>query len=306
MAVEKFRRVLGTPPPDTDDLSAATKPEPDPWAWLSGPPKIIERKELIVTLRLPPGTIDKNASFDPKKVGFMDLPGELRNQVYVLAFKTKAQIDFKARTGFSHSSAFLRVNKTIYNEARTVLYGKNRFVFDQSTSRLGHYFEHQWTETNYAHVRKFLTEIGPENTSLMKNIGLNLEDATPSGHPGTTMNSRRFEKNKDLYWILKCLGRYGKLEKVKLGFSGRRTLQFRGVNAPFLYALGAVKTDVLGFGDPHTDPEKKDHWDRIGYSRIDDSLKNTLEGVMVRPVPLKSIDPRLESELCSGQTGKDS
>ena len=224
----------------------------------------------------------------------MDLPGELRNQVYILAFKKEAQIDFRARNGFSHSSAFLRVNKIVYNEARTVLYGMNRFVFDQSTSRLGNYFEHQWRETNYAHVRKFLTDIGPENTSLLKDIGLNFEDATPSGHPGTTMNARRFEKNKDLYWVIKNLGRYGKLEKIKLGFSGRRTMQFRNVNAPFLYALGAVKTDVLGFGDPHTAVESKDYWDRMGHNRLDDSLQRTLEGVMVRPVPLKNIDPRLE------------
>ena len=293
-AVEKFRRILGQTCPDTDDLDTAVKACAD--AWLPDCLKSIkpEPKKKIVRLRLPPGTIDKNACFDPTKVGFMDFPGELRNQIYFLVFKNKKQIEFGARTGFAHSAAFLRVNRTVHDEARNVLYGENRFVFDQSTSRIGTYYENHWRETNYGFIRKFLTDIGPDNTSLITNLGFNFEDATPSGHPGTSMDARRYENNKDLYWILKYLGRHSRLEKLKLGFSGRRSLHFSKTNAAFLHALGAVKTDHLTFGDPRTEQEEESRWERMGYCRLEDSLKKVLEGVMVRPQSLKLLDPRLQ------------
>jgi len=293
-AVEKFRKILGAAPPDTNNLNTAAKAIADALIPVSLNPRTVAPKKLIVKLRLPPGSIDKNASFDPKKVGFMDFPGELRNQIYLLALKDKKQINFKARTGFSHSAGFLGVNKTVYNEARKFLYGENRFIFDQSTSRLGSYFENHWKETNYGHIRQFLTSIGPENISLITDLGFNFEDATPSGHPGTTMNSRRYERNQDLYWILKKLARHGKLEKLKLGFSGRRALRFSKFNAAFLYALAAVKTDKISFGDPHSDFAYECHWDSVHYGRVDIELKDTLKGVMVRPQPLKLLDPRLE------------
>lgn len=293
-SVENFMKIVGPPPPDTDDLDKAVRAVTNAWLPEHLKSKTSEPIRFIVKLRLPPGTIDKNASFDPNKVGFMDLPGELRNKVYLLAFKDKKQVEFKSRNGFPHSAAFLRVNKTVYNEGRTILYGQNRFVFDQSTYRVGEYYEHQWKEMNYSHIRKFLTDIGPGNTSLITNVGLNLEDATPSGHPGTTMNARRFEHNKDLYWILKHLARHSKLEKLKLGFAGRRVMHLVRSEAAFLHALAAVKTDDLAFGDPHTESTGEDLWDRMHYCKLDDNLKKTLEGVMKRPMPLRLLDPRLQ------------
>ena len=292
-AVETFQKLLGAPPPDTDDLDAAASALADAMVPMSLKSNTVKPMKAIVKLKLPKGTIDKNASFDPKKVGFMDFPGELRNQIYYLVFKHQNKIIFKSRTGFSHSSAFLRVNKTIYNEARKFLYGENRFIFDQSTSRIGNYFEEHWREPNYYFLRKFFSDIGPVNTGLIKDIGLNLEDATPSGHPGTTMNDRRFEKNKDLYWILKYLARHGKIEKLKLGIAGRRTLRLHRSNAAFLHALAAVKTDDLIFGHPYADIDYSDRWDRSRYGRIETELIDLLEGVMVRPQPLKLLDPRL-------------
>lgn len=293
-AVLKFNKILGHPPIDTDDLNEAVKDLTDNLGIkrLDSSSPVAQSK--TVTLRLPRGTIDKNASFNPNKVGFMDLPGELRNQVYVLAFKKKAQIEFKSRTGFSHSAAFLRVNKAVYNEARNILYGENRFVFEQSTSKVGNYFDNDWKEVNYGHVRKFLTDIGPVNTSLITNIGFTFEDATPSGHPDKDIDERRFERNKDLYWILKYLGRHGKIEKLKLGFCGRRTFHLHKGEAAFLHALKTVKTDQLTFGKPSSEGDEFCRWHKIHFGKLSDVLKSTLEGVMVRPVPLKSLDPRLE------------
>ncbi len=287
-AVEKFNKMLGTPPPDTDNLDIAIKAMKDPTNMVPN------TRKLIVTLPLPYGIVDKNASFETGKVGFMDFPGELRNQIYSLVFKKKDQIHFRSRIGFPHSAAFLRVNKAVHNEARIVLYGENRFVFEQSFNKVGTYFDQQWQEVNYAYIRKFLDDIGPENTGLITNIGLKLEDATPSGHPGTGMDARRFENNKDLYWILKYLGRYGMIEKLKLGFAGRRNLQFYKGEAAFLYALKGVKTDQLNIGDPDNEGEDMSNWDRRRHSKLDPALKDALEGLMVRPMPLKSLDPRLD------------
>jgi len=64
-AVEKFKKMLGTPPPDTDNLDIAINALKDPTSTIP------TAKTLIVTLPLPRGTIDKNASFDPKKVDFL-------------------------------------------------------------------------------------------------------------------------------------------------------------------------------------------------------------------------------------------
>lgn len=224
----------------------------------------------------------------------MDLPGELRNQIYFLVFKKRTPILFRQRVGFSHSAAFLRVNKVVHREARNVLYGENRFVFEQTFHKVGSYFEEQWQEVNYGFIRKFLTNIGPNNTSLITNVGLKFEDASPSGHPGTTQNARRFENNKDVYWILKYLGRHGRIEKLKLGFAGRRILHFEKNDAAFLYALKGVKTDELFFGDPDLEGEDTAMWNRERHSKLASGLKEALEGLMVRPVPLEVLDPRLE------------
>ena len=291
-AVEKFRHILGPPPPDTDDLDIAKVELANK---LSCIPVIDPSKDKkIVILKLPPGTIDKNADYDSTRVGFMDFPGELRNQIYMLAFKSKQQIDFRKREGFCHSAALLRANRTIYNEARNILYGENRFVFDQSTARVGEYFNSEWTEVNYAHIRKFLTDIGPENTSFINNVGLCLEDATPSGHPHKDINERRFENNKDLYWILKHLGRHGRIEKLKLGFTGRRVFHMHKSEAAFLYALAGVKTDELSFGHPTAEGDDSCRWHRLHYGKLSSTLEAMLKGVMVRPVPLKKMHPQLK------------
>ena len=41
-----------------------------------------------------------------------------------------------------------------------------------------------WKELGWSHIRRFLTDIGPENTSLIKNLGISFYDASPSGNPG--------------------------------------------------------------------------------------------------------------------------
>ena len=214
------------------------------------------KETLIVTLRLPHGTIDKNASYNPTRKGFMDLPIELREKVYrdVFIKEVQTRITGRAQHTYPHSSALLRANKTIYHESRKYLYSENRFLFVPSTLITVTPYDQGWEELSYSHARQFLEDIGPENTGMLKNIGFSFEDRSPSGNPGLTMDELRFESNKDVIWILEYLAKYGlRIEKLKLGFTGRRRMVARGYDAnvvEFLLALSRVKTDKLLFGDP--------------------------------------------------------
>ena len=304
-ALQDFQDRLGGPLPDTDDFDEAAEAVEAIMSRLRSrysAHKTRANKSKIVKLVLPPGTIDKNACFDPDKVGFMDLPGEIRNQIYSLALKTEEPIDFRLLHGFPHHAAFLRVNKTVYSEARQVLYSQNRFLFDQNCRKIGKYSDPIWREANYIFVRKFLTDIGPFNTSLMTNIGLTFVDSSLGAQPGLSRSERYFENNKDLYWILKYLGRHGKIEKLTLAFDGRAVFSFTINQAAFLHALGGVKTDYLAFGNGHTIKETDYHRsfaskDTHGYATFRSGLKLDLElmkalyGVMVRPKLLKELGP---------------
>ena len=211
---------------------------------------------LIVTLRLPRGTIDKNASYNPTIKGFMALPSELREKVYrdVFTRQVQTRISGRAQHTYPHSSALLRVNKTIYHEGRRYLYSENRFLFVPSSLITVKPYEQGWRELSYSHARQFLEDIGPENTGMLKDIGLSFEDRSPSGNPGLTLDELRFESNKDIIWILEHLAKYGlRIEKLKLGFIGRRRMTPRGWDpnvVEFLLALSRVRTDKLLFGDP--------------------------------------------------------
>lgn len=150
-------------------------------------------------------------------------------------FKKRAPIDFMNRSGFAHSAAFLRVKKSLYDEARVFVYGENRFCFGYNFAKSGKYFgtytlelilalqlrrrtcsgseridfprpvfqlqliprvngadsefliESEWKELGWTHVRRFLTDIGPVNTSLIKNLGILFLDSTQSSIPCTLL-----------------------------------------------------------------------------------------------------------------------
>ena len=47
--------------------------------------------------------------------------------------------------------------------------------------------EPEWQELGWTHIRRFLTDIGPENTSLIKNLGVIFSDASQSNIPCTLL-----------------------------------------------------------------------------------------------------------------------
>ena len=82
-------------------------------------------------------TIGPNAHFDPHKTGLMDLPVELRLDIYKLVLVKADCVHFGQRRGFSHSSGLLSVNRTVAREAAPILYGMNRFVLQPDRSNVG-------------------------------------------------------------------------------------------------------------------------------------------------------------------------
>ena len=81
--------------------------------------------------------VGPNAHFDPHKTGLMDLPVELRLDIYKLVLVKADCVHFGQRRGFSHSSGLLSVNRTVAREAAPILYGMNRFVLQPDRSNVG-------------------------------------------------------------------------------------------------------------------------------------------------------------------------
>ena len=50
------------------------------------------------------------------------------------------------------------------------------------------YVEPQWKELGWTHIRRFLTDIGPENTSLIRQLAISFYDASQSGNPSTSLS----------------------------------------------------------------------------------------------------------------------
>lgn len=65
----------------------------------------------------------------PPRIGFLDLPPEIRNQVYRLIFWKDGPIyPSLSKAGLADFTALLRTNRQIYTEAVAVLYGQNSFL----------------------------------------------------------------------------------------------------------------------------------------------------------------------------------
>lgn len=77
-----------------------------------------------------------STSFDPHKTGLMDLPVELRLDIYKLVLVKADCVQFGQRRGFPHSSGLLSVNRTVAREAAPILYGMNRFVLQPDRSNV--------------------------------------------------------------------------------------------------------------------------------------------------------------------------
>lgn len=95
-------------------------------------------------------------------------------------------------------------------------------------------------------VRKFLKMIGSTNTALIRNIGLQLEDAIPCLNPDKMSHEeRRFVYDDVLMSVLRHLGDHAQLQTLKLNFHGRRRVET--TDDRFLTYLKRVRADKVEF-----------------------------------------------------------
>ncbi|OQO01805.1 hypothetical protein B0A48_12278 [Cryoendolithus antarcticus] len=185
------------------------------------------------------------------RAGFLDLPPELRNEIYRLTFVTpnKDRLDFGSPSArFSRSAAFLRTCSTVHNEARSILYSENEFFFQRQSRRHGHIFASDWSELGFRPVRRFLKAIGPVNTGLIRHVTFLFEDAAPSLNPQlSTAEARRFVHDPQMHSLLRHLGAYAKLRVLHMNFQGRKTVDAARANDKFLSLLIGVKADEVEF-----------------------------------------------------------
>lgn len=185
----------------------------------------------------------------PTRAGFLDLPAELRNEVYRLAFVSPARFDFGVpNKNFQRSSAFLRTCRQVYDEGRSILYSENEFFFQRQSRRCGSIWAADWGELGFKPVRKFLKMIGPSNTSFIRHVTMLFEDAQPSLNPQMhNAEERRFVHDENLHSVLRHLATHGTLARFYMNFQGRKTLDVYYPNDHFLDLLTRVRADDVMF-----------------------------------------------------------
>lgn len=203
------------------------------------------------------------------KVGFTNLPPELRNKIYRLIFVAETDLRWSHPTNFCRSGQFLSTCRTVHSEGCSVLYGENVFHFERNRTTRGHFWEPVHKEIGYKDFHQFLKKIGPENLAYLRDIKINLEDATlcSTGYLNS-VEDRRYINDEYLIDCLRIL-RTAKLRKLTVGFFGRRALQRSDVK--FLNYMEQVKVDNFTASN-------KTHWAHINKVHADafDRLKSAM------------------------------
>lgn len=183
------------------------------------------------------------------RAGFLDLPAELRNEVYRLAFVSPARFDFGAPSkNFQRSATFLRTCRQVYDEGRSILYSENEFFFQRQSRRCGSIWAPDWGELGFKPVRKFLKMIGPSNTNFIRHVTMLFEDAQPSLNPQMhNAEERRFVHDENLHSVLRHLATHCTLERFYMNFQGRKTLDVYYPNDHFLDLLTRIRADEVMF-----------------------------------------------------------
>jgi len=198
-----------------------------------------------------------------KRAGFLDLPAELRNEIYREVFVADSRLDFAKPTQLSRGAAFLRTCRQVHEEARSILYSENEFFFSRRTSRFGSFWQEEWRELGFRAIHQFVKSIGPVNLGLIRNVSLQLEDATPCLNPDSmSHDERRFVNDDVLMSILRTLGDYAQLQKLRINFHGRRRVE--ATDTRFLENFTSIKADEIDFvkypigrGDSYFSSESK-------------------------------------------------
>ncbi|WPH00460.1 Hypothetical protein R9X50_00328900 [Acrodontium crateriforme] len=207
---------------------------------------LLQRTAHGPSKRLRTQDVDVTSAPRPKRAGFLDLPAELRNEIYRMAFVRKNRLNFGSPKNFSRSAAFLRTCSQVHQEGREILYGENEFYFNRRTSRYGSFWEDGWRELGFKSVRQFVKSIGVTNLSLMRHVSFQFDDATPCLNPGNmTHEERRFVHDDVLISILRHLGDYAQLQRFDMNFHGRRRVERS--DDRFLDCMKRIQADDVRF-----------------------------------------------------------
>ncbi|KAI5209937.1 hypothetical protein E4T39_00543 [Aureobasidium subglaciale] len=179
------------------------------------------------------------------KRSFLDLPAEIRNQIYRLAFVSEEKLDFAYPINFSRSSSLLQTCRQVHEEGRTILYSENTFYFQRRKKERAVRWTTDVYEIGYKDIRFFLKSIGLANVSLLRRLIVMFEDAQPSMNTHLKdADERRFTKDEDLIDILRMLGDHTMLKTLDLSFQGRRNFYNRD-ETRFIEYLTRIKADQV-------------------------------------------------------------
>ncbi|CAD0083224.1 unnamed protein product [Aureobasidium vineae] len=179
------------------------------------------------------------------KRSFLDLPAEIRNQIYRLAFVSKDKLDFAYPNNFSRSSSLLRTCRQVHEEGRSILYSENTFYFQRRKKERAVRWTTDTYEIGYKDVQFFLKSIGLANVSLLRRLIIMFEDATPSMNTHLRdADERRFTNDEDLMDTLRILGDHTMLKTLDLCFQGRRMF-YNKDESRFIDNLTRIKADQV-------------------------------------------------------------
>lgn len=127
------------------------------------------------------------------RAGFMDLSGELRNQIYreILHFEGEIIIGQKGQSGDRGTSrgskpkaktlSLFQISSQIRKEAISIYYGENTFFYTgEILDRQGHIAKAICTAARF---RKWYKDIGAESTKWIKKLRIGLKHCWTCNHP---------------------------------------------------------------------------------------------------------------------------
>ncbi|EME81475.1 uncharacterized protein MYCFIDRAFT_208361 [Pseudocercospora fijiensis CIRAD86] len=193
----------------------------------------------------------RSASKTNRYAGFLDLPAELRNDIYRTVFVTARSVNFAQADNFSRSAALLRTSRHsahISHALRSILYSENSFAIERRTQRYGSFWESEWREVGFLNVRYFMKSVGSTNMAFIRKLSFMLEDAVPCLNPAMRTNEeRRFVHDDHLMSVLRHLGDHSQLQTLDLHFHGRRRVD--RTDDRFLDYMKRIKADTVRFVD---------------------------------------------------------
>lgn len=245
-------------------------------------PSMLAQSKQLGLSYVRPGFIPYSNSVKNKK-GFLDLPAELRNQVYRHVLVKNVEVNFAHPAAFSRTAALLRTCRQVYEEARDILYSENEFRFDREQRSIRRTFSAHSDEVGYKQFLRILKTIGAHNIAKFRKLSIEFEDQMPR-HAGIGMSREEMRYVHDNYLIegLKMIGQHAQLYKLNLVFNGRYVL--RKIDLRFLRHLCELKADELefeGYRDHGYYPSRK--WpDDYPLSRIMGDMREEIKSKIVR------------------------